>query len=64
MDSLGVSAQDAADIIDARTEKFRTVQASLIGNCRRQIREQPVVAVGSAVAAGFLLNILLGHFIN
>ena len=60
VETAAVKASDAADTIDSKAEALRETQLRLTEQFRDYVKEKPLVAVGLAVAAGFVLSKLLG----
>ena len=59
IDRLAGAATSAAETVDTKAEQFRDAQERLVEDCRDYVRDNPMMSVGLAVAAGFLLSRLL-----
>jgi ElaB/YqjD/DUF883 family membrane-anchored ribosome-binding protein len=59
VDSLAGAASHAAESLDARTTQLRDAESRLVQTCRTQMRDQPFLTLGIAVASGFALSWLL-----
>jgi ElaB/YqjD/DUF883 family membrane-anchored ribosome-binding protein len=59
VDKFAGAATQAADKLDVKGRQFRDAQSRLAENCRVHVRERPIASLGIAVAAGFLLSVLL-----
>jgi ElaB/YqjD/DUF883 family membrane-anchored ribosome-binding protein len=59
VDRVAGAATSAAETLDVKAEKLRDVQSRLVDDCSDYVRENPILSVGLAVAAGFLLSRLL-----
>ena len=56
VDKLSGLASVAADTMSEKSVQLKEAHAKLMANGRTQVREKPAVAVGIAVAAGFILG--------
>lgn len=59
VDKLAGVAISAAETIEQKTEGLRETQLKFVRQCRFQLHDKPVVALGLAVTAGFLIGWLL-----
>lgn len=59
IDSLANGAGDLADLLSRKGGQLQDSQRRLSESCRNQIREKPLLALGIAVASGFLLSWLV-----
>ena len=59
VDKLSGLAATAADTMSEKTVQLKEAHAKLMESGRIQVREKPAVAVGIAVAAGFILARIL-----
>ena len=59
VDKLSGFAAVAADTVSEKSVQLKEAHAKLMATGRTQVREKPAVAVGIAVAAGFVLGALL-----
>jgi ElaB/YqjD/DUF883 family membrane-anchored ribosome-binding protein len=59
VDKFASAAGQAAETLSARGEQLKNAQAQAMEQARIYVRENPVTALGIAVAAGFLLSRLL-----
>jgi ElaB/YqjD/DUF883 family membrane-anchored ribosome-binding protein len=59
VDRLDDVAARAVDKVDQSGEYLKDAQERMAGGARGYVREQPLTAVGVAVASGFLLSWLL-----
>lgn len=55
VDKVAQTTGPAADWIAQSTGQLRLRQAQLLDSCRAEVRERPLVALGFAVAAGYLI---------
>ena len=60
-DGLADATTSAAQALEEKAGQLKVAQARLAESCRTQVREQPITAIGIAVAAGFLLSWLLSR---
>ena len=60
VDKLSGFATVAAETVSEKTVQLKDAHARLMTSGRTQVREKPALAVGIAVAAGFILGRLLG----
>ena len=56
VDRAASVAHSAAEQVSAKTDEWMQTQDQLIGRAREYVREQPVAALGIALAVGFLLS--------
>jgi ElaB/YqjD/DUF883 family membrane-anchored ribosome-binding protein len=59
VDKLAGVAISAAESIEQKTEGLRETQLKFVRQCRYQLHDKPVVVLGLAVTAGFLVGWLL-----
>jgi ElaB/YqjD/DUF883 family membrane-anchored ribosome-binding protein len=59
VDTLGHAANAAAGAIDHKGSQLRDAQLRLSENTRGLVRDNPLAAIGVAVAAGFVLSWIL-----
>jgi ElaB/YqjD/DUF883 family membrane-anchored ribosome-binding protein len=59
VDKAAGAATAAARALDKKGAELKNLQARYLDGCREQVRDHPLAAIGVAVAAGFLLSILL-----
>jgi len=59
VDKLAGAASTAADKLDTKSTQLKDAQARLTESARDYVRENPLAALGIAVAAGFLLSRML-----
>ena len=59
VDKIAGAAAQAAETLDLKSEQLINAQTRLTENCREYVRDNPVISLGIAVAAGFLLSRLL-----
>lgn len=59
VDGITRAASQTADSLDARGEQLRNSHARMSEQCRGYVRENPLAAIGIAVAAGFVLSRVL-----
>ncbi len=52
-------ASGAADSIVAKADQLQAAQTRITEECRGYVRENPLASVGIALAAGYLLSLLL-----
>lgn len=60
VDKLSGFASVAADTVSEKTVQLKEAHARLMTTGRTQVREKPALAVGIALAAGFVLARILG----
>ena len=60
VDKLSGFATVAADTVSEKSVQLKEAHARLMTTGRTQVREKPAIAVGIAVAAGFILAKILG----
>lgn len=60
VDKLSGFANVAAETVSEKTVQLKDAHARLMTTGRTQVREKPAIAVGLAVAAGFILARILG----
>jgi len=56
VDSIAGAAGQAAETLGVKGEQIKNAQARAMEQCRAYVRDNPVTALGIAVAAGFLLS--------
>jgi ElaB/YqjD/DUF883 family membrane-anchored ribosome-binding protein len=56
VDKVAQAAAPAADWINQNAEQLKQQQEALLEGCRGYVRERPLVAVGVALAAGYLVG--------
>lgn len=59
VDHLVSAATRATDTFDEKGGQLRDARSRFTESCRVHVREQPITSLGIAVAAGFLLSVLL-----
>jgi ElaB/YqjD/DUF883 family membrane-anchored ribosome-binding protein len=59
VDKAASAANAAAKAVEQKGEQLKDLQARYLDGCREQVRGHPLAALGVAVAAGFLLSLLL-----
>jgi ElaB/YqjD/DUF883 family membrane-anchored ribosome-binding protein len=59
VDKAATAAAAAAKAMGEKGEELGVMQERYLDLCRDRVRENPIAAVGVAIAAGFLLSILL-----
>jgi ElaB/YqjD/DUF883 family membrane-anchored ribosome-binding protein len=59
VDTLGAAAHAAAEVIDHKSGQLHAAQVRLTEGTRGMVRDNPLAAIGVAVAAGFLLSWML-----
>ena len=59
VNSTASAMAGASSTVITKGTQLRDTQVRLTESCRASIRDQPLVAVGLAVAAGFLLGLLV-----
>ena len=60
VDRLAGTATHVAETLDAKSGQLRDAQARFSESCRTHVRDNPMTALGIAVAAGLVLSRLLG----
>ncbi|MGD7033593.1 DUF883 family protein [Methylotuvimicrobium buryatense] len=63
-DKVADATSHAAEAIGKKGEQFKNAEQQMVKNCRGYIREYPIMSVGIAAAAGFLLSRLLSKSPN
>jgi ElaB/YqjD/DUF883 family membrane-anchored ribosome-binding protein len=56
VDKVAQAAAPAADWLNESAEQLKAQQQELIEGCRAYVRDRPLVAVGIAVGAGYLIG--------
>jgi ElaB/YqjD/DUF883 family membrane-anchored ribosome-binding protein len=56
VDKVAQAAAPAADWINQNAEQLKQQQEALLEGCRSYVRDRPLVAVGVALAAGYLVG--------
>ena len=56
VDRIAGTAAQAAETVGVKSEQLRNAQVRAMEQCRGYVRNNPVTALGIAVAAGFLLS--------
>jgi ElaB/YqjD/DUF883 family membrane-anchored ribosome-binding protein len=56
VDKVAQAAAPAADWINQNAEQLKQQQEALLEGCRTYVRDRPLVAVGVALAAGYLVG--------
>ena len=56
IDKVAQAAAPAADWVNQNAEQLKQQQEALLEGCRSYVRDRPLVAVGVAVAAGYLIG--------
>jgi len=59
VDKIATTTEQVADAIGEKGEQLKQAEQELVANCRGYVRDNPVLSLGIAVAAGFLLSRLL-----
>ena len=60
-DQVSGAAAQAVEALGEKAVQLRDAQSRLTENCRTQVRDRPITAVGIAIAAGFLLSWVLSR---
>lgn len=61
VDSLAGVASDAAETLGTKANQIREGQQRMTEQCRGHVRASPLVSIGIAVAAGFVLSRLIAN---
>jgi ElaB/YqjD/DUF883 family membrane-anchored ribosome-binding protein len=61
VDKAAHAATAAARVLDKKGAELKTLQSRYLDTCREQVRDNPLAAVGIAVAAGFLISLLISR---
>ena len=61
VDKAANAANAAAKTLGQKSEAITALQARYLDGCREQVKANPLVAVGAALAAGFLVSLLLSR---
>ena len=56
IDKVAQAAAPAADWVNQNAEQLKQQQEALLEGCRSYVRDRPLVAVGVAIAAGYLIG--------
>ncbi|MEP6997097.1 MAG: hypothetical protein ABI900_05580 [Betaproteobacteria bacterium] len=56
VDKVAQAAQPAAEWIGGSAERLRQTQDQVLASCRDYVRERPLVTLGVALAAGYLIG--------
>ena len=59
VDKAASAANAAAKALEKKSGQLKDLQATYLDGCRDQVRDHPIAAIGIAVAAGFLISLLL-----
>jgi ElaB/YqjD/DUF883 family membrane-anchored ribosome-binding protein len=59
VDKITKATNHATDALEEKGDQIKNAEEHMVANCRSYIRDNPITAVGAAVAAGFLLSRLL-----
>jgi ElaB protein len=59
VDKVASAADHAAETLGMKGEQLKDAQVRMMEQCRGYVRDNPVTALGIAIAAGFLLSRLL-----
>ena len=61
VDKAAHAATSAARVLDKKGAELKNLQSRYLDVCREQVRDNPLAAVGIAVAAGFLISLLISR---
>ena len=61
VDKAANAANAAAKTLGQKSDEISALQARYLDGCREQVKANPLVAVGAALAAGFLISLLLSR---
>lgn len=56
VDKIANATNDAAETLGKKGEQLKNAEQQLMEDCRVYVRDNPIMSVGIAVAAGFLLS--------
>ena len=59
VDKVATVASDAADSLGVKADQLKGAQSRLTEQCEGYVRENPLVSIGIAVAAGYILSKVL-----
>ena len=59
VDKIAGMANQSAEAIDEKTGQLKNAEQLLMNDCHQYIRDNPVMSLGIAAAAGFMLSRLL-----
>lgn len=59
VDKVATAASDAADSLGVRADQLKGAHSQLAEQCEEYVRENPLVSIGIAVAAGYILSKVL-----
>lgn len=59
VDKIASAGGQAAEMLGEKSEQFKNAQEQVMEQCRGYIRDNPVTALGIAIAAGYLLSRVL-----
>jgi ElaB/YqjD/DUF883 family membrane-anchored ribosome-binding protein len=58
-DRLTHASDQAVDVLSEKGEQLKDAEQHLVENCRGYVHDNPIISLGLAVGAGFLLSRLL-----
>jgi ElaB/YqjD/DUF883 family membrane-anchored ribosome-binding protein len=58
-DKIASATSQATEALEEKGQQLKKTEQQLMKNCRGYISDNPIISVGIAVAAGFLLSRLL-----
>ncbi|MGH8135100.1 MAG: glycine zipper domain-containing protein [Steroidobacteraceae bacterium] len=61
LDKLASVASKAAETLDVKGGQWKDAQSRFAEDCRVQVRERPLTALGIALAAGIVLGMILNR---
>ncbi len=61
VDKIASISNQAAEALDEKGLQLKNAEQRLMHNCQGYVRDNPVTALGIAVAAGFLISRLLAN---
>ena len=56
VDKIAIAAGQAAETLGVKGDQLKNAQVQAMEQCRGYVRDNPVTALGIAIAAGFLLS--------
>ncbi len=61
VDKITSATNLAADALEEKSQQLKSAEQRMMKNCQSYVRDNPIAALGMAVAAGFMMSRLLSH---
>jgi ElaB/YqjD/DUF883 family membrane-anchored ribosome-binding protein len=58
-DKIASAASQAGEVLGEKGQQLKAAEQRVMANCRGYVRENPVISLGIAIGAGFVLSRLL-----